>query len=94
MRHEHFEFLTFMGLERVSESLDEKFGLYMQHSYAIRFPDMEVVRKEMTKFYADPSNQYLDFTIIFLVSGAKIRGYSPKVIQEILAKQRRLSKPH
>jgi len=57
----------------------------------LNFPEVRVVREVMTKFYADPSNIYLDFPDIFLISVAKIRGSSPELIERMLATARKES---
>jgi hypothetical protein len=68
-----------------------KYTEFYAHSLSKDFPDIEEVRDAMTNFYGDPSNTYLEFATIFLVSVVKIRGSSPEVIEKLLAIARKES---
>ena len=69
----------------------DRYTAFYKTSISKNFPDINVVRDVMTKFYADPSNTYLEFTTIFLASVAKTRGASGEAIDKLLTTARKKS---
>ena len=72
-----------------NEGLEEQFDFFLDKTLSENFPEIDVVGNVMTKFYADPSNTYLSFPSVFLISVAKIRGASPWLIEKMLATARK-----
>jgi len=69
----------------------EKHMAYYRRSVSKNFPEIEEVRDVMTNLYANEVNAYLEPSIVFLASVAKIRGTPPEVIENLLATARKKS---
>lgn len=66
--------LTEKGYVTRNKGFEEQFDFFLDKMLWKNFPEIDVVRDVMTKFYADPSNTYLSMSSVFLISVAKIRG--------------------
>ena len=79
------------GYITYNEGFKEQFVFLLKKGKFLsdNFPEIDVVRDVMTKFYADPTNTYLTLPSVFLISVAKIRGGSPWLIEKMLATARK-----
>lgn len=79
------------GYITYNEGMKEQFVFLRKKGKCLsdNFPEIDVVRDVMTKFYADPTNTYLRHSSVFLVSVAKLRGASPELIEKMLANGRK-----